>query len=91
MGIGKATYDSAKHLRNGETEPPPDKTKQRLTRVIEDAFPGEDNTEMRNLIHGAIEVAHKVKHSTTPTRREAGIAADSIILLTYIMKRIVLN
>lgn len=89
IALGKVTYDPSRHLRSGEAEPSPDKTKQRLTRVIEDTLPGEDNVEMRRLVDGAIEVAHKVKHSTTPTRREAGIAADSVILLVSIMKRIV--
>jgi len=88
IAVGKAAYDSKKHLRDGETEPPIDKTKQRLTRVVEDGLPGADNAEMRKLVHGTVEVAHKVKHSTTPTRREAGTAADAVIMLANIMRRI---
>jgi hypothetical protein len=35
-----------------------------------------------------IELAHGVKHSATPTRREAGIAADAVILLANILRRV---
>jgi hypothetical protein len=35
-----------------------------------------------------IELAHSVKHSSNPTRREAGIAADAVILLTNILRRV---
>jgi hypothetical protein len=87
-GISRAAYDPARHLRPGETEPPVDKTKLRLERVIEDALPGSDNEFYRKLARAAIEVAQAVKHSTTPTRGEAGIAADSVILLANIMRRI---
>lgn len=34
-------YDPAVHLRDGETEPPPDKTKQRLSRYVEDSLAGQ--------------------------------------------------
>jgi hypothetical protein len=35
-----------------------------------------------------IELAHRVKHGTTPTRRDAGIAGDAVILLANILRRI---
>ncbi|MFN6545039.1 hypothetical protein [Mycolicibacterium nivoides] len=35
-----------------------------------------------------IELAHSVKHSTGSTRREAGIAADSVIMLANILRRV---
>jgi superfamily II DNA or RNA helicase len=33
-------------------------------------------------------VNHGVKHSTSPTRREAGITPDSVILLSNILRRV---
>jgi len=78
--LGRTVYDPGKHLRQGETLPAPDKTKQRLGRYIEDALPGIPNEELRGLANKTIEVAHQVKHRHTPTRREAGIAADAVIL-----------
>ena len=86
--VSRAAYDPARHLRPGESEPPVDKTKLRLERVLEDGLPGPDNPLHRKLARAAIEVAQEVKHSTTPTRKEAGIAADSVILLANIMRRI---
>jgi hypothetical protein len=35
-----------------------------------------------------IELAHSVKHSTAPSRREAGITADAVILLANILRRV---
>lgn len=87
-GLSRVAYDPSRHLRDGETEPPVDKTKQRLSRVAEDALTGHDNAKMRKLFDGTIEVAHSVKHSTTPTRKEAGIASDATILLANIIRRL---
>jgi hypothetical protein len=86
--LGRTVYDPAKHLREGETPPPPDKTKQRLGRYVEVALAGSGNEELRGLINKAIEFAHHVKHSSTPTRSEAGIAADTVIMLANMLRRI---
>lgn len=85
--ISRTVYDPEKHLREGEAEPPPDKTKLRLDRYIEHALGGADNEEVRGVARKTIELAHKVKHRETPTRRDAGIAADSVILLANILRR----
>jgi hypothetical protein len=68
--LSRQVYDSARNLREGESEPPVANTKQRLERVVEDAAPGPDNAALRKLARSAIEYAQHVKHSTTPTRRE---------------------
>jgi hypothetical protein len=86
--LGRTVYDAARHLRDGEKPPPPDKTKQRIGRFVEDALPGERNEDVRGLANKAIELAHHVKHSPTPTRREAGISADAVILLANILRRL---
>jgi hypothetical protein len=86
--LGRTVYDAARHLRDGETPPPIDKTKQRIGRFVEDALPGERNEDVRGLANKAIELAHHVKHSPTPTRREAGISADAVILLANILRRL---
>ena len=86
--LGRVVYDPARHLREGEAPPPPDKTKQRIGRYVEDAVPGTKNEEVRGLASKAVELAHRVKHSETPTRRDAGIAADAVILVANICKRL---
>jgi hypothetical protein len=86
--LSRTVYDRSRHLREGETEPPPDKTKQRLGRYVECSLTGEDNEAIRAVANKVIELAHSVKHSTTPTRREAGIAADAVILLANILRRV---
>lgn len=89
--LSRTVYDPARHLRQGESPPPVDKTKQRIGRFVEVALPGAGNEELRGLVNKAIEFAHSVKHSTTPTRRDAGTCADAVILLANLLRRIELE
>jgi hypothetical protein len=86
--LSAIVYVPATHLRPGEDEPPVQNTKQRLERYIEDALPGSDNARLRKLAKATIEVAQEVKHSATPSRKEAGIAADAVIQLANVLRRL---
>ena len=86
--LSATVYDSSRHLRSEEEEPPVAKTKLRLERFIEDSAPGPDDAALRKLARAAIEYAQHVKHSETPTRREAGIAADAVIQLANMLRRL---
>lgn len=86
--LSRTVYEGALHLRPGESEPAPDKTKQRLGRYVEDSLAGKDNEAIRGVTNKVIELAHSVKHSSQPSRREAGIAADAVILLANILRRV---
>ena len=86
--LSRTAYDPEQHLRAGEQEPEVAKTKQRLGRFVEDAAPGPDNERLRKLALAVIEYAQQVKHSETPTRREAGIAADAVIQLANLLRRL---
>ena len=63
-------------------------TKIRLERYIEARLPGADNAEMRKLVRAAIELAEAVKHGRAPDRTKAGVAADSVILLANMLRRL---
>lgn len=86
--LSRQVYDPQVHLRDGEDEPPVSKTKIRIERYIEDTATGPDNDALRKLARSTIEFAQRVKHSPTSTRRAAGIAADSVILLANILRRL---
>ncbi len=86
--LGETVYDHARHRRGGETAPPRDKTNLRIGRYIEDALPGRANEDVRSLANKASALAHHVKHAPTPTRREAGIASDAVIMLAHILRRL---
>jgi hypothetical protein len=86
--ISRTVYDPALHVRDRETELSPDKTKLRISRYVEDSLAGKDNEAIRGVVVKTIELAHSVKHSTAPTRREAGIAADAVIMLANILRRV---
>ncbi len=86
--LSATVYDPGRHLWEGESEPPVANTKQRLDRFVEVELDGSGNAEIRRLAKAAIEAAQAVKHGGTPTRRDAGIAADATILLANVLRRI---
>jgi len=86
--LGETVYDRTRHLREDETVPPRDKTNIRIGRYIEDALPGRANEDLRGLANKAAALAHHVKHSPTPSRREAGVASDAVILLANMLRRL---
>lgn len=73
---------------DGDEEPPAASTKDRLDRVIVHVLPGKENAEIRKLVRASIEAAQAVKHGTTPTRLRAGIAADAVLVVTHMMRRL---
>lgn len=88
--LSAAAYDHEKHRRpEDESEPPVASTKDRFDRYIEASLPGKENAEMRKLARATIEMAQAVKHRrSTVTRMSAGVAADSVIVLSNLMRRI---
>lgn len=86
--LSRTVYDPTKHLREGETEPPVDKIKLRLGRYVEDSLAGKDNEEVRRVANKVSGLAHKVKHRPLPSRRDAGIVADAVILLANVLRRV---
>lgn len=86
--LSRKVYDHAAHGPAGEPELPVAKTKLRLERFVEATLPGPDNAEMRKFARATIELAQAVKHSGTPTRTEAGILADAVILLANMLRRL---
>jgi hypothetical protein len=52
-------------------------------------MPDTENGNFRKLAHAVIKQAQEVKHRRTPSRRDAGIAADSVIFLAQILRRLV--
>ena len=88
-GVSRVAYKQSVHGEPTDTsEPPVDKTNIRIGRVIEVGLSGRKNTELRSLAKSSSEVAHRVKHATTPNALQAGIACDATILLASIVQRI---
>jgi len=85
--LSAVAYDPGRHLPPDADEPPVAKTKARLERVIEIDLAGPDKAKLRALTRATIEHAQEVKHQT-PSRQEAGIAADSVILLVSMIRRL---
>lgn len=87
--LSATVYEHEKHKRGDEREPAVQNTKERLDRYVEVELVGPNNAELRKLSRAAIEFAQAVKHRrATVTRQEAGIAADAVILLANLLRRI---
>jgi len=86
--LSRKVYDHARHTPDGEPEPSVASTKLRLTRYVEARLPGADNVELRKFARSAIELAQAVKHSGAPTRTEAGILGDAVIILANMLRRL---
>lgn len=87
--VSAAAYNHARDGEPGSDEPPVDKTKERLARVIETRLAGSASGDARRLARAAVNLAQTVKHGRAATRRDAGIAADSVILVTNLIRRVV--
>ena len=85
--LSAVAYRHAIH-GDGGIEPPVASTKDRLDRVVLHGLPGSGNYEVRKLVRSAIEAAQAVKHGTTPDRLKAGIAADAVLVVTHMMRRL---
>lgn len=87
--LSATVYDHSKHQRGDDPAPPVANTKVRLERYVEVELAGAENAELRKLARATIELAQAVKHRrATVSRTEAGIAADAVILLTNMLRRI---
>ncbi len=86
--LSDVVFDPARDLDEGEEMPPVTSTKQRFDRVIERTAQGPTNAEIRKVARSVVELAQAVKHRSTPSRRDAGIAADSVIQLANILRRL---
>ena len=86
--LSEAAYDRGRHLFKGETEPPLAQTKNRLTRIIEVDGAREGSDEIVKLAKVTIELAQAVKHNPSGSRTRAGIAADAVIQLVNMVRRL---
>lgn len=86
--VGRQVYDHATLTPAGEPEPKLADTKTRLDRYVAARLPGSGNERLRRYARTAIELAQEIKHRKSPTRAEAGIAADAVIALANLLRRL---
>lgn len=87
--LSAVVYIHSKHGEAGKDEPSVASTKARFDRFIEVELQGSENSYLRKLARASIELAQAVKHRRdTATRRDAGIAADSVILVANMFRRL---
>ncbi len=88
--LGETVFDPKEHLREGETAPPRDKTKPTCVSAATSKTPclAASTRTFGDSPNKAAALAQHVKHAPTPTRREAGIAGDAVILLANLLRRL---
>jgi len=86
--LSRTLYNPEIHVDAQNPFIPADKSKDRLSRVVQVARPGSGKAELRSLVNAAISFAHKVKHSDHSTREDAGIAADATKLVCHLLSRL---
>lgn len=86
--LSATVYDPQRHCPEGQNEPPVDRTDTRIGAYIEERLPGKQNEELRGLVKKSSALAHNVKHSHRSDRTSAGIAADAVILLANVLRRL---
>ena len=86
--LSAAAYDRDRHLFDGESEPPVAQTKNRLGRIVEVDSGTEGSDELTKLAKAPVELAQAVKHNPAGSRIRAAIAANAVIQLADMVRRL---
>lgn len=63
----------------------------KISRFIESQLPGSRQATLRTLVKRVNELAHSAKHDLDGTALKASIAADSVLFLSSVLRRIYLE
>lgn len=86
--LSRILYQPDVHCAPDVKPPPVDKTGIRIGAYIDRRLKGSGNEELRGLVKKVSALSHKIKHSPTADRATAGIAADAVIMLANILRRL---
>jgi hypothetical protein len=86
--LSVAAYEHEIHGDPLQPAPPVKRTKVRLGAVLASHSAMNVNKTLDRFARNCVELAEEVKHSNTPTRTEAGVAADAVIILANLVRRL---
>jgi hypothetical protein len=86
--LATVAYVQDVHGRFADGEPTKGETKKRFDAIIAAHATGKENELLRKTAKSVVELAQQVKHRHTPSREDAGIAADSVIVLVNLIRRL---
>lgn len=86
--LSAVVYPSAPYCPSDLPPPPVDKTDLRIGAYIDLRLPGSANAELRGLVKKVSALSHKMKHSPRADRTSSGVAADAVILLANMLRRL---
>lgn len=83
-----AAFEYYVHGSFASGNPSPTDTKNRFEAVISAHASGRESELLRKIAKDAVNLAQDVKHRHTPGRADAGIAADAVIFLANVLRRL---
>lgn len=86
--LSRVVYDPDVHCPAGQDVPPTEKTNIRIGAYVDQRLPGQANKTLRATVKNTSALAHSLKHSEKSNRTSTGIAADSVILLAHMLRRL---
>lgn len=86
--LSAVVFEPAVHCPPDQEVPPVDRTDIRIGAYIDQRLGGKSNEELRGLVKKTSALSHKMKHSPRADRIATGIAADAVILLANILRRL---
>ena len=90
QSLGLQMFDPERHLPPGATVPSRDDAKRRIGFYVTFVTRGRGAryAEIRKLAEAAVRLSEAVKHAPTPSRIDAGIAADATIQVVNLVRRL---
>lgn len=85
--LGRAAFDTARHLPDGEQEPSRNDGKRRLELFTKAVSSGNRFAHVRKIINEAYAQGHQTKHRDSSDRLDAEVSADPVVMLVSIIKR----
>lgn len=79
--LGHVVFDPARDLSPGDEEPGRDDAKKRISYFLRRVAAGEKRESIRKTVNGAYAQANAAKHRHVATRADAGIAANTTLLI----------
>lgn len=86
--LSETVYVPERHDAPGKPTPGVAMTDVRIGAYIDERLPGSGNEELRALVKKTSAFAHRTKHSPKSDRTSAGIAADAVIMLANLLRRL---
>ncbi len=80
ISVAQEVFDPGRHppLQSDDTDSSKADAKRMISRYVASQFPGKSNRETRKCVNAALDLAHKVTHSSTSSYRDAQLCVQAV-------------